>query len=231
MKHHNINHLAIIMDGNSRWAKQKNLPYYFGHRRGAAKAKLAIELAIDYNIKHLSLFAFSAENWQRPEAEVSYLMNLFERYLTKEINNLRKHGIKLYVIGDLSFLKDSLRQKIHDIMAAPPITTVRMHLYVALSYGAKDEIVNAVQKIIDAKIATNQVTLDTFKNFLYAPDMPDVDMVIRTGGNWRISNFLLWHIAYSELYFIDKFWPDFNKQEFDLAISSYQQTTRTFGAR
>jgi undecaprenyl diphosphate synthase len=225
-----INHLAVIMDGNSRWAEQNNLPSYLGHKEGTHKAKLLIELAIQHEIKHLSLFAFSTENWSRPKDEVEYILELFYGYLNDEIENLIKNKIKLSIIGDLTKLSSKLQNKIQEIQKREIIDPA-LKLYINFSYGGKQEIVDAARKILSAKIDAKDITIENFNQFLYAPDMPDIDLVIRTGGNQRISNFLPWHIAYAELYFLKKYWPDFNEEDLKLAIDEYKKRLRTFGAR
>jgi undecaprenyl diphosphate synthase len=221
------------MDGNSRWAEQNNLSKHFGHKQGAKAAKLLIENAVKYKIKNLSLFAFSTENWQRPVFEVTYLLKLLEDYLTSEFKALIDNQIQLIVVGDLSQLPKSLSnkiQEINDYKISDPVLSV----YLMFSYGAKQEILGAVRRIISA-VKTDSTILEVtdtdFKKYLHVPTMPDLDMVIRTGGNRRISNFLLWHIAYAELYFIDKYWPDFDQQDLKEALTQYAQRTRTFGRR
>jgi undecaprenyl diphosphate synthase len=223
-----INHLAVIMDGNRRWAKQNNLANYQGHRVGAQKAKMLIELAAKAEIKHLSLFVFSAENWHRTSAEVRYLLNLFESYLINEVNNLVANKIKLSVIGDIIRLDAILKRQIESINSLV-IEDPVMNLYVCFSYGAQQEIVDAVKKAIKSNIDPQDLSVENFTQFLYSPEMPQIDMMIRTSGRRRISNFLLWHMAYAELYFIDKYWPDFNEEDFNIAIEEYKNRNRTFG--
>ena len=225
-----INHLAIIMDGNSRWAKQNNLPYYIGHKKGAQKVKQVVEFAIQSNIKHLSLFAFSTENWQRPTEEVNYLIDLLDLYLSKDIDELVQKRVKLAIIGDFSRLSDEMRQKIHQVNSLQ-ISDIVLHLYVTFSYGGRQEIIDAARKLIAGNILPDALDADSFKQALYAPNMPDIDLVIRTGGNKRISNFLLWHCAYAELHFIDKYWPDFDSSDFIDALQDYNKRLRTFGSR
>jgi undecaprenyl diphosphate synthase len=228
-----INHLGVIMDGNSRWAEQNNLSKHLGHKQGALTAKSLIEIATKYKIKHLSLFAFSTENWQRPAFEVTYLLSLFEDYLTKEFQALIDNKIQLLVVGDLSKLPESLKRKIQELNNYKTLNPV-LSVYLMFSYGAKQEIIKAIKCIIDdVKSSSETLNIDeeSLKKYLYAPKMPDLDMVIRTGGDKRISNFLLWHIAYAELYFMDKYWPDFNEQDLISALTEYTKRTRTFGRR
>ncbi len=225
-----LNHLAVIMDGNSRWAQQNMLDRYLGHKTGAEKAKLLIELAYNNKIKHLSLFAFSSENWQRSSPEIDYLLNLLASYLDTQSQKLLDKGIKLLVIGDLNNLSNELKNKIIAINDSSP-KEIHMNLYIAFSYGGREELVQAVKKALSMKMLADEVSEANFANLLYAPQMPNIDLLIRTGGNNRISNFLLWHSAYSEIYFIKKYWPDFSEEDLMMAIDQYKMSNRTFGAR
>jgi undecaprenyl diphosphate synthase len=224
----NLNHLAIILDGNARWAKNKSLPQFFGHQKGVKNIEKILTASIELGIKHLSLFCFSTENWKRSAEEVHYLLDLLKIYLDKEVHNLHKNNIKLVVMGNLSLLNNQLREQINQ---AETLTkdNKKITLYIAFSYGGRQEIVDACQAIIDNKIAT--VNEKIFKEYLYIPNMPDVDLLIRTSGEYRISNFLLWQIAYAELYFCKKYWPEFDKHELIKAIDEYSQRTRKFGLR
>jgi undecaprenyl diphosphate synthase len=226
----NINHIAIIMDGNSRWAHQNNLPSYSGHKQGVQTAKLAVQLALKYEIKNLSLFAFSTENWQRPAEEVDYILELFETHLNNEIENLIKNKVKLLIIGDLSKISQNLHNTINEINGNS-LVDAKLNLYAAFSYGGKQEIVEAARKIIKSNIDPEQITVANFNKFLYAPEMPNIDLLIRTGNDKRISNFLLWHIAYAELYFLNKYWPDFNEEDFKSVMAEHNNRIRTFGKR
>jgi undecaprenyl diphosphate synthase len=223
-----LNHLAVIMDGNRRWAKQNNLSNYHGHKVGGQKAKMLIEIAAKSGIKHLSLFVFSTENWHRPSVEVGYLLELFESYLTDEVSNLVTNKIKLSIIGDIKQLSSNLQNKIESINSLV-VEDPKMNLYVTFSYGAQQEIVDAVKKAIKSNVAAEDVTVENFRQFLYSSEMPEIDMLIRTSGRKRISNFLLWHMAYAELYFVDKYWPDFSEEDFNIAIEEYKNRSRTFG--
>lgn len=225
---HSINHLAIIMDGNARWAAEQGLAKSVGHSKGADNAKSILPHALDLGIKYLTLYAFSSENWQRPVKEVSLLISLLNNYVKNETKLLSKHQIRLKVIGDLSKLPAALVKKINDSTEATKNNT-KMTVTIAFSYGAREEIANACQKVIDSGI--KKITEDNFKDFLYDPDMPDVDILIRTGGLHRISNFLLWQASYAEIYFLDKFWPDFSKEDLAKTIEDYSKRTRTFGTR
>lgn len=228
---HKIKHLAVVMDGNSRWAKQRHLPKIEGHRNGAKAAKLLIENAIKYDVEYLTLYAFSSENWKRPKEEIKDLFSLFGLYIKNEIDNLHKHNVRVKVIGALDAVEQSLQ---HDIQNAVELTKQnnRMTLCIAFSYGSRDEILNACKTILNDK-ANHSVELSTsdFSKYLYDPEMPDVDLLIRTSGEKRISNFLLWHIAYAELYFTDVLWPDFNTKDLQEAVDDFNKRNRSFGSR
>lgn len=225
---HNLTHLAIIMDGNARWAAKNEKTKSEGHRLGAKNAKKILKHALKLNIKYLTLYAFSSENWQRPAKEVSMLVNLLSHYVKNETELLKKHQIKLQVIGDLSKLPSSLVEKIEESMSVTK-NNAKMTVNIAFSYGAREEITKACQKAIES--GAKEISEDTFKKFLYDPNMPDVDILVRTGGTHRLSNFLLWQISYAEIYFLDKFWPDFDEKDLDHIIDNYSKRTRNFGAR
>ena len=223
-----LDHLAIIMDGNARWAKQHNKAKAEGHKRGAEAAKSLIPHMTRLGIKYLTLYTFSSENWQRPADEVSILMSLLSRYILNETKILTKYGIKLKVIGHLEKLPNSLQQKIK-VAVDNTKDNEQATLCIAFSYGSRAEIVDAFAKA--AYEGETKITEDNFKNFLYDPKMPDVDLLIRTGNVYRISNFLLWQLAYAELYFSDKFWPEFTINDLELALEDYSNRQRNFGAR
>jgi len=223
-------HVAIIMDGNSRWARANGLPLISGHKSGVDNAKNTVDSAVRLGIKYLSLYAFSTENWDRPQEEVSWLLELLKYYLFSEKENLKKKNIKLEVIGDLSNLSSSLRKQIEDVVRDTSKND-GLCLYIAFSYGGRQEIVAACKKIVAQKIKEDEITYENFSNFLYSKNMPDVDIMIRTAGDMRISNFLLWQSSYAELFFFDKYWPDFNEESFVSVIESYQDRKRTFGIR
>lgn len=225
---HNLTHLAIIMDGNARWAAQNGKTKSEGHNVGAENAKKILQHALKLNIKYLTLYAFSSENWKRPVKEVSMLISLLNHYVRSETELLQKHQIKLQVIGDLGKLPSPLVNKIEEVMEATKNNT-KMTVNIAFSYGAREEIAYACQKAINS--GAEKITEDNFKEFLYDPKMPDVDTLVRTGGTHRISNFLLWQISYAEIYFLDKFWPDFNEEDLNQIIENYSQRTRNFGTR
>lgn len=225
-----LNHLAIVMDGNGRWAAQQEKNSAAGHKAGAENIFDIVREVSAHDIKHLTLYAFSTENWQRPPHEVSYLMELMSHYVHREIDRLHEHGIRLHVVGDLSRLQPSLRSKIDDAINQTSENST-LNLYIAFSYGGRQEIVEACRKIINTDINSDEVTPEIFAQHLYNVNMPDVDLFIRTSGEHRISNFLLWQIAYAELYFTDVLWPDFDQKELEAAINEFNNRKRRFGKR
>lgn len=226
MENKNIpTHVAIIMDGNGRWAKKRAMPRTFGHRQGAQRLVKVAKYASELDIKYLTVFAFSTENWNRPKDEVEYLMKLPIEFLNKYEKSLMKDNIRLKVIGDRTKLNSLVQETINRVELSTKNNT-KLTLIIALNYGSQDEIVNAVNYISKNNI---EVTKETFKEYLFTKDFPDVDLLIRTSGEYRISNFLLWQIAYAELYFTNTLWPDFSKAEFDKAICSYSKRERRYG--
>lgn len=223
-----INHIAIIMDGNGRWATKNGVSKAEGHSAGAIAAKKIIEETSKQGIKHLTLYAFSSENWNRTDKEVSDLMNLLAHYLTNEIQELVDNNIRFQVIGDKTKLSKEIQESIGQ---AEELTKNNdaLNLYVAISYGGKDEITRAVQNIARQAVEAKDVTEDLISKNLDAKDMPDVDLVIRTSGEKRLSNFLIWQTAYSELYFSSKLWPDFDEEELIKAIDEFKTRKRNFG--
>ena len=225
-------HVAIIMDGNGRWARARGLPRTVGHHRGVEAVRRTVEAAAELGIGHLTLFGFSSENWGRPEEEVSELMGLLRKYLRSEVADLHRNGVRLRVIGD----RDRLKSDIVDLIAnAEQVTrdNTRLHLTVALSYGARQEITAAARRLAEA-VRDGALTLDQLDESALAErlstdGMPDPDLVIRTSGEKRISNFLLWQAAYAELVFIDTLWPDFSRDDLEMAISEYQRRERRYG--
>ena len=225
-------HLAIIMDGNGRWAKNQGMLRVFGHEKGTKSVKQTVENCAKLGIDFLTLYAFSTENWNRPKIEVDTLMKLLVSSLKKELKTLQSNNIKLNAIGNLDNLPTGVRKELTEVIEKTQANT-RMTLTLALSYGARDEIINAV-KIISEKVKNNIISVDAIEEsiinqHLYTQNMPDVDLVIRTSGEHRISNFLLWQIAYAEFYFTDVLWPDFNEEELLKALLSYQKRERRFG--
>lgn len=225
-------HVAIIMDGNGRWAKQKGKMRIFGHKNGVSAVREAVTYARKIGVKVLTLYAFSSENWNRPAQEVNALMTLFMQALEREVKKLHKNDIRLKIIGDTSRFSAGLREKITDAENLTEKNTA-LTLNIAANYGGCWDIVQAAQKIaaqVQARqLALTEITETLFQRYLVTEAQPMVDLLIRTSGEQRISNFLLWQIAYAELYFSDVLWPDFNQQEFNRAVVAYQQRNRRFG--
>ena len=225
-------HLAIIMDGNGRWAKQKGMLRAFGHENGTKSVRKTVESCAKLGIKNLTLYAFSTENWNRPKIEVDTLMKLLVSSLKKEIKTLQTNNIRLNAIGNLTNLPESVQKELHEVIEKTSENT-RMTLTLALSYGAREEIIQAVKKITN-KVKNNIISEEAIdesiiNQHLYTHNLPDVDLVIRTSGEHRISNFLLWQIAYAEFYFTEVLWPDFTEKDLYEAIISYQKRERRFG--
>lgn len=225
-------HLAIIMDGNGRWAKQQGFLRAFGHENGTKSVKKTITTCAKLGIEYLTLYAFSTENWNRPKLEVDALMKILINSLKKELVTLQENNIRLNAIGNLDKLPNSAQKELLDVIDKTKNNT-RLTLTLALSYGSREELVNAV-RIISDKVKNNIISIDTIDDsiineHLYTQNLPDVDLLIRTSGEHRISNFLLWQIAYAELYFTNVLWPDFKDQDLYEAIISYQKRERRFG--
>jgi len=225
-------HLAIIMDGNGRWAKQQGKLRAFGHENGTKTVKKIVEACAKLGIKFLTLYTFSTENWNRPKIEVDILMKLLIGSLKKELKTLQNNNIRLNTIGNINSLPSGVRIELLEVMEQTKNNTA-MTLTLALSYGSRDEIINAVKNITE-KVKNNIISIDTIdesiiNQHLYTQNMPDVDLLIRTSGEHRISNFLLWQIAYAEFYFTDVLWPDFKEAHLQEAILSYQKRERRFG--
>lgn len=225
-------HIAIIMDGNGRWAKQKGKLRVFGHENGAKAVKQVVEGCGDIGVKYLTLYAFSTENWNRPKLEVQTLMKLLISSLKKEIKTLQDNSIKLNAIGNLKDLPKKVYNELMDVIETTK-NNQKLTLTLALSYGSRDEIINMVQQI-SVKVKNNiilpkKIDESVINEHLYTRNLPNVDLLIRTGGEQRISNFLLWQIAYTELYFTNIFWPDFTKEHLYETIINYQNRERRFG--
>ena len=225
-------HLAIIMDGNGRWAKQKGLLRAFGHENGTKSVKTTVEACAKLGIENLTLYAFSTENWNRPKLEVDTLMNLLISSLKKEFETLQKNNIQLNCIGNIDLLPTKAKKELLEVIEKTKENT-RMTLTLALSYGSREELLNAVKNISN-KVKNNIISIDSIdesiiNQHLYTHNLPDVDLLIRTSGEHRISNFLLWQIAYAELYFTEILWPDFKEDDLYEAIISYQKRERRFG--
>ena len=227
-------HIAIIMDGNARYAKSKSLPIKVGHKIGSDNVQKIANNCIEIGVKYLTIYAFSSENWNRPKEEVDYLMSLLYEYLSKEAQELIDSGIKIVVSGNLNSVEEKLKNKIRQVEELSKNNS-KLILIVAFSYGARQEIVDAVKKIAIAvknqEIIIDDIDEDLFRKHLYHPEIPDPDLLIRTAGDLRISNFLLWQIAYTEFYFSEKFWPEFDKFELLKAINNFNKRERRYGKR
>ena len=226
------NHLAVIMDGNGRWAKKRNKNRVFGHTKGINAVRKIVEESIRLEIKYLTLYAFSTENWNRPEEEISILMQLLLKSLKNEFKKFIKNKIKLNVIGNISLLPESVKEELSYVLKKTSKNN-QLILTLALSYSGREEIENAMKKIC-FKVKNNIIPIEkidqsTINEHLYTENLPDVDLLIRTSGEKRISNFLLWQIAYAELYFSEVLWPDFNEKNLHEAILNYQKRERRFG--
>ncbi|MCL9768986.1 isoprenyl transferase [Flavobacterium sp. HXWNR69] len=225
-------HLAIIMDGNGRWAKQKGMLRAFGHENGTKSVRVTVETCAKLGIKNLTLYAFSTENWNRPKVEVDTLMKLLVSSLKKEIKTLQSNNIRLNAIGNLTNLPSGVQKELQEVIEKTTENT-RMTLTLALSYGSREELIQVVKKIAN-KVKNNIISEEAIdesiiNQHLYTHNLPDVDLVIRTSGEHRISNFLLWQIAYAEFYFTEVLWPDFTENHLYEAIISYQKRERRFG--
>ena len=221
-------HVAIIMDGNGRWALARGLPRLIGHRAGTENLRRIITACVEFGIKYLTIYAFSTENWGRPREEVDGLMNILEDVIDRELAELNKEGVQLRHIGRLERLDPKLQEK---VLEAIELTrhNDRLVLNVAFNYGGRDEIVNAIQKMIKDNVKPEQVTSDLVSQYLFTVGVPDPDLIIRTSGELRVSNFLIWQGAYSEWYVTSVYWPDFSKEEFRKALDTFAQRDRRYG--
>jgi undecaprenyl diphosphate synthase len=222
------NHIAIIMDGNGRWAQRRNLPRLAGHRAGMRNARSLVKTLSKYGIKYITLYTFSTENWSRPEEEVNGILDMLGKSIEKELPSLHKNGVRICHIGHLERLPERVRDSINNAIEITRNNT-SMVLSLAFDYGGRTEIIDAVKKIIADNIPLHDIDEKLFGNYLYTKNLPPVDLVIRTGGDVRISNFLLWQSAYSELYFTRVLWPDFKAREIEKALISYSKRQRRFG--
>jgi undecaprenyl diphosphate synthase len=223
-----INHLAIIMDGNGRWAQRRSLPRLKGHDMGARAAKRIVEAAKARSIKYLTLYAFSSENWSRPKEEIEGLFSLLERFIEEEVLRLKTSGVCIHIIGDMSRFSGRLQDKIRMTLEETRDNT-ELHLAIALNYGGRDEIIRTVKKLLNLGMDPGEINEQIFSDQLDTAFMPDPDLLIRTGGEWRVSNFLLWQLAYTEIYFTDTLWPDFEEKALDEAIHWFDTRQRRFG--
>ncbi len=222
-------HVAITMDGNGRWATNRKLPRTSGHDEGLHTVKRIVKEASRIGIKYLTLYIFSTENWKRTQDEVGFLMNLIHIHLKSELNFYKENGIKLHHIGDLQKLPPLIQKDITDSIEETKDFT-GMTLNLAINYGGRDEIVRGIKKIIDNNIPSDQITEDLVHKNLDMPNSPDVDLLIRTGGEFRLSNYLLWHISYAEQIYTDTLWPDYSNEEFLHDIEIFQHRNRRFGS-
>lgn len=225
-------HIAIIMDGNGRWATRRNKPRLFGHKAGAQSVQDIVETSRQIGIEVLTLYAFSSENWNRPEQEVSGLMSILQNYLSAELSRMLTNKIQLRCVGDIERLPVSARRQLKDVIAATADNS-ELILNLALSYGSRDELTRAArllaEQCVEGKIRPEDITPDHIERQLYTAGLPDPDLLIRTGGEARLSNFLLWQASYSEIFFTDVMWPDFRREQYLQAICDFQQRERRFG--
>ncbi|MBI4724422.1 MAG: isoprenyl transferase [Rhodomicrobium sp.] len=225
-------HVAIIMDGNGRWAAQRGLPRTEGHRRGVESTKECVRAAADLGISYLTLFSFSSENWKRPQMEVNYLMGLLRRFIRRDLAELHENNVKLRVIGSEESVPPDLVKMLREAQTLTSGNT-GLVLIIAFNYGARDEIVRATKRVAErvksGELAVEDITQDMLSAHFDTAGIPDPDLIIRTSGEQRISNFLLWQCAYSEFLFVDNFWPDFTRQTLESAIASFRQRERRFG--
>lgn len=224
--------MAIIMDGNGRWAKARGLPRLKGHERGAESARRALKACQEMGVEYLTLYAFSVENWVRPRDEIAGLMKLLEFFLRQNQHELHEHRVRLRIMGRIDNLPDNLAAELKSIEEATAAYTEGT-VIVALSYGGRAEIVDATKKIcrrvLDGALAVDAIDEETFARYLYLPDLPDPDLMIRTSGEMRISNFLLWQLSYAELYVSEVYWPDFGEEHFRKALEAYANRRRRYG--
>lgn len=228
VKETNLQHVAIIMDGNRRWAKLKNLPTAMGHKKGVEALKTTLRACDDYGIKYLTVYAFSTENWNRKKEEVDFLMDLFCKTLKTETIEMHKKNVVINFIGDISGLGEKLQEVVKDSTEMTKNNT-GVHLQIAFNYGSRAEIVNAVKNIVKKGVSADEITEDLISNELYTAGVPNPDLLIRTGGEMRISNYLLWQIAYSEFYVTQQFWPEFDKNSLAEAVLEFKKRQRRFG--
>jgi undecaprenyl diphosphate synthase len=222
--------VAIILDGNGRWAKRRSLPPAAGHRAGARTVRRVVEAAIDLGIHDLSVFAFSTENWSRPQDEVDALMEIFAETIERELPDLAEEGVRVRFIGRRDRAPEELRRRM-DAMEDRTALNTRINLWVAFDYGGRAELVEAARRIVESGVEAAEIDENVFAANLYAPELPDPDLLIRTSGELRISNFLLWQLAYSELVFVDRLWPDFGPRDLREALGAYARRRRRFGGR
>lgn len=232
VKKTHLQHIAIIMDGNRRWAKERNLPSAMGHKKGVEALKAAVKSCYKFGIKYLTVYAFSTENWNRPKEEVDFLMELFVKTIKNELNELNENNVILSFIGDLTRLSTKLQKVLQDAVSETKNNT-GVCLQIAINYGARNEILNAVkkisQKISEGTMTQDEISEDAISNELYTAGIPEPDLLIRTGGEMRVSNYLLWQIAYSEFLVTPQYWPEFDEESMSNAIMEFKHRQRRFG--
>ena len=228
VKSTNLQHIAIIMDGNRRWAKERNLPSAMGHKKGVDALKAALKACHKFGVKYLTVYAFSTENWNRKPEEVAFLMELLANTIKNELKELHENGVVINFIGDLTKLNPKLQKILYDAMDYTKDNT-GVKLQIAFNYGSRDEIVNAVKHIIEKGVKSEDITEDLISKELYTKNIPDPDLLIRTGGEMRVSNYLLWQIAYSEFIVMKEFWPEFDEELLSKAIFEFGHRQRRYG--
>ena len=228
VKETNLKHIAVIMDGNRRWAKEKNLPSAMGHKKGVDALKTVLRACNDFGIQYLTVYAFSTENWNRKPEEVNFLMDLLGNTLKNELNEMHENGVVINFIGDLTKLSPKLQEILYNAVEYTK-DNKGVKLQIAFNYGARDEIVNAVKSIVDKGVKSEDITSDLISQNLYTSNIPDPDLLIRTGGEMRVSNYLLWQIAYSEFLVTKQFWPEFDKNSLSDAIMEFAHRQRRYG--
>lgn len=228
VKNTDLKHIAIIMDGNRRWAKEKHLPSAMGHQKGVDSLRSTMRLFDKFGIKYLTVYAFSTENWNRKKEEVEFLMGLLAKTLLNELDDMHKENVRIRFLGDLTKLSKNLVDIVKNAENKTKDNT-GVNLNIAFNYGSRDEITNALKAIIQEGLKSEDITEDTISNHLYTKDIPDPDLLIRTGGEKRISNYLLWQLAYSEIYVTDAYWPEFDENELSKAIVEFEHRNRRFG--
>ena len=225
-------HIAIIMDGNGRWAAERGLPRAEGHRQGVDSVRRTVKAALELGVTHLTLFSFSSENWSRPRQEIHDLFGLMRRFVRRDLADLHKNGVRIRVIGTRSGLDDDIMRLIDDAVLLTKDNSA-LNLTIAFNYGSRDEIARAAARVAEAvaegTLDVSDITPERFGSYLDTVDLPDPDLLIRTSGELRLSNFLLWQLAYSEFVFVDTYWPDFSREALEAAIAEYQRRTRRFG--
>ena len=217
-----LNHIAFIMDGNGRWGKRKKRSRNFGHLKGVETVKKVVKNSLELKIPILTFYVFSSENWKRPKKEISFLFRLIQNYFLKEIKSIERQGIKINILGELSKIPFNIKSTLKSTILRTK-KNKRIIVNLAINYGSKNEILNAVRK-------TKKISIKNFEKNLYTKDLPDPDILIRTGGHQRLSNFMLWQLAYAELFFLKKLWPDFNYYDLKLIIEKFKKSKRNFGA-